>query len=426
MPQVFNVSNVSFLAGIILCLLTSIVLWKYAGAGNKQNQLLSFYFFTCSMGNLFTFLVYTGLMQYPPWFRLFRAGNIWGMIIMPVSFLYFRTVLKQKALKAIHLVHALPSFIYTIDYLPVFLLPAPEKRAMAEAEMAMPDRGQSIMHGWITPTINWIILRTVLMVIYWILQVRMLYATTRITGAQQLLRENASLFRWLVLLCVTQSLYFMPFFINAFLGADTYNFIAIHSFISLGAFVQIAFLLFRPEILYGFRGVIISHPVSSSVDAYNNPSGENNSPEQINLPVGEVRQPAGDVEQNITGSSEYLSKEKMEVIARVIEDVLTGQQAYLQKGYSMRDLSVATGYQPYLLSPVINQVYKQHFNDLINSRRIGHACSLIQSGTANLLTLQALADECGFNNRNTFTTAFKKHTGQIPSEYARQYSNASL
>lgn len=92
----------------------------------------------------------------------------------------------------------------------------------------------------------------------------------------------------------------------------------------------------------------------------------------------------------------------------------------------MRDLSIATGYQPHLLSAVINQVYKQHFNDLINSQRINYACESIKAGSDRILTLQAIAEECGFSNRNSFTTAFKKHAGQTPSEYARANSGIKL
>jgi len=35
-------------------------------------------------------------------------------------------------------------------------------------------------------------------------------------------------------------------------------------------------------------------------------------------------------------------------------------------------------------------------------------------------TLEAIASEAGFNNRNTFTAAFKKETGQSPSEFLKR------
>ena len=46
-------------------------------------------------------------------------------------------------------------------------------------------------------------------------------------------------------------------------------------------------------------------------------------------------------------------------------------------------------------------------------------------------TLEAIASEAGFNNRNTFTAAFKKEAGESPSEFLKrikkdQQGNRSL
>jgi AraC-like DNA-binding protein len=44
----------------------------------------------------------------------------------------------------------------------------------------------------------------------------------------------------------------------------------------------------------------------------------------------------------------------------------------------------------------------------------------MQKGEWEKITLEALAYQSGFNNRNSFTLSFKKFTGQTPSEYIRQ------
>ncbi|HRQ17168.1 MAG TPA: hypothetical protein PL085_08850, partial [Agriterribacter sp.] len=59
MPETFNLSNWVYSAGIVICLLISAILWKYSGKQNKQNKLLSLYFFTACGGNFIVFLVYT-------------------------------------------------------------------------------------------------------------------------------------------------------------------------------------------------------------------------------------------------------------------------------------------------------------------------------------------------------------------------------
>ena len=45
---------------------------------------------------------------------------------------------------------------------------------------------------------------------------------------------------------------------------------------------------------------------------------------------------------------------------------------------------------------------------------------MITNGEWEHKTLEAIASEAGFNNRNTFTTAFKKETGQNPFEYLKE------
>jgi len=75
--------------------------------------------------------------------------------------------------------------------------------------------------------------------------------------------------------------------------------------------------------------------------------------------------------------------------------------------------------QPYILSGVINRVFKTNFNDFLNGYRVEYAKTLIEKGEGKLLTLEALSERCGFNNRNSFTTAFKKQTGSTPSAYIK-------
>jgi AraC-like DNA-binding protein len=45
---------------------------------------------------------------------------------------------------------------------------------------------------------------------------------------------------------------------------------------------------------------------------------------------------------------------------------------------------------------------------------------LIENGQAEQFTLEALAAKCGFSNRNTFTSAFKKFSGKTPSCFIKK------
>jgi AraC-like DNA-binding protein len=52
--------------------------------------------------------------------------------------------------------------------------------------------------------------------------------------------------------------------------------------------------------------------------------------------------------------------------------------------------------------------------------QVGQCIGSMQKGEWEKITLEALAYQSGFNNRNSFTLSFKKFTGQTPSEYIRQ------
>src|SRR5580765_3742492 len=108
MPQEFNLSNIASLIGSVLSLITAIVLWWYGRAHHTAPRLLSLYFLVIAYGLLIVFLLYSTMMQYPPWYHLYRTGNIAGLLFMPISFLYFQSVLLQRKFKSIDLLHFLP------------------------------------------------------------------------------------------------------------------------------------------------------------------------------------------------------------------------------------------------------------------------------------------------------------------------------
>lgn len=95
---------------------------------------------------------------------------------------------------------------------------------------------------------------------------------------------------------------------------------------------------------------------------------------------------------------------------------------YLRVGYSLQDLAVDIDVPAYQISAYLNQKMGVSFNDYLNHYRIQHCIERIKKGDSSLLKLEALAFECGFNNRNTFTTAFKRSTGMTPSEYLRTHN----
>jgi transcriptional regulator GlxA family with amidase domain len=61
-----------------------------------------------------------------------------------------------------------------------------------------------------------------------------------------------------------------------------------------------------------------------------------------------------------------------------------------------------------------------NFNRYLNYHRIQHCLTLLDSGAHNKKSLEGIARDCGFNNRNTFTQSFRQVCKTTPSDYIRE------
>jgi AraC-like DNA-binding protein len=58
-----------------------------------------------------------------------------------------------------------------------------------------------------------------------------------------------------------------------------------------------------------------------------------------------------------------------------------------------------------------------NFNTWKNDLKIAQVIKLIQEGSGEILTLDALAKQAGFGSRTSFFNSFKQKMGITPSEY---------
>jgi len=116
----------------------------------------------------------------------------------------------------------------------------------------------------------------------------------------------------------------------------------------------------------------------------------------------------------------FLSEEKLTHFDSTINKFLTEKKPFLQHKYSLRDLSIGVDISTNYLSAFINRYHKMNYSDFINRYRVSQSKEMLMNGEWKYKTLEAIASEAGFNNRNTFTAAFKKETGQSPSEFLKR------
>src|SRR5690606_8808590 len=176
-----------------------------------------------------------------------------------------------------------------------------------------------------------------------------------------------------------QSLIFLPWHIGHLINIDTTSVLLVHGSVFAMLTMTVLTLLFKPEILYGLKSGAVSHS-NSKGDGYH-PAPEN---------------PVVDLHENIAALMEQ-------------------QKIFLKHRYAMADMAHDLGVPPHQLSHQLNSLLKISFNDLMNEYRVKHCLERIRNENIERITLEALALECGFNNRNSFTQAVKKVTGKTPS-----------
>lgn len=115
----------------------------------------------------------------------------------------------------------------------------------------------------------------------------------------------------------------------------------------------------------------------------------------------------------------YMSQERSSEIEENIRTHFSRNKPFLKHSYSLRMLSEEIHLPLHQLSAFINSNYKMNFNDFVNEYRIISCIDKLIKKEWEFKKLESIAEETGFNNRNTFTSAFKKATGLNPSEFIK-------
>jgi AraC-like DNA-binding protein len=111
---------------------------------------------------------------------------------------------------------------------------------------------------------------------------------------------------------------------------------------------------------------------------------------------------------------------KSEEVMRVIESKMDELRLFLTQGYSINDFSRDVNIPVYQISKSLNTFKGMGFIDYVNQKRIHYCVSKFGKGEWLIYTFEAIAAECGFSNRNTFTRAFKKFQGCYPSDFKKK------
>ncbi|HMG88827.1 MAG TPA: helix-turn-helix domain-containing protein, partial [Chryseolinea sp.] len=105
--------------------------------------------------------------------------------------------------------------------------------------------------------------------------------------------------------------------------------------------------------------------------------------------------------------------------AQQLERYLDVHKPYLNNELRLEDLADMVEMPSHHLSQVLNEHLNSTFFDFINRQRVEEAKRLI--ATEGQLTLLEIAFKAGFNNKTSFTNAFKKFAGMTPLEFKKNH-----
>jgi AraC-like DNA-binding protein len=384
-----------FSSGIIGLILTGILLFA-----NREkslvSDLLAAVVFTLSVLVLTNAAYLTDLfLRFP---LLWRAMAWIAFCIGPLSYLYVRSVLTQSfRLRTRDALFFLPALLFFLHRLPYYFLTREEKlqvvrNALHDKRLVAAEPEGFLPPGWAA------FFRIIVGLAFLLAQMRLLWQWKRTHMDENgSIVHNRDIFRWLiaftlmlsssyVLVLAETTLQVFGGFTMGYLIAGTIGFTIL--FIA-------GYLFLRPRILYGMIGWMQeAEPVMTlPADTVESPSGEKTDKQTLSLSQGQA-------------------------IREALEEHFRKNHPFCRLRYTIRDLSEEISVPSYQLSAFINQEYGKNFNELINEARIAYLASKLSSDPdATHYTLEALSRQAGFNSRNSFIKAVKRHTGMTPSEY---------
>ncbi len=119
-----------------------------------------------------------------------------------------------------------------------------------------------------------------------------------------------------------------------------------------------------------------------------------------------------------------LEKVKAEEYFKELIRLMEEEKLYLNPDLKVSEVASEMGIPTYQLSHLLSIKSEYNFFDFINSYRVQEAMRLLSEPNNEHLTILGIGFEAGFNNKSSFNRAFKKFTGNTPSDYKKEYTLA--
>lgn len=110
-----------------------------------------------------------------------------------------------------------------------------------------------------------------------------------------------------------------------------------------------------------------------------------------------------------------VTTDQQQILLNKLKQLMTTEKPFLKSDFCLPDLADQMKTSVHTLSQVINDGLKKSFFEMTAEFRIEEAKRLLKEKPN--IKVEEIAEEVGYNSKSSFNTAFKKLTGQTPSEW---------
>ena len=112
-----------------------------------------------------------------------------------------------------------------------------------------------------------------------------------------------------------------------------------------------------------------------------------------------------------------LPSEEDRIVMEKVYEAVVKEKVFKDLDLTLDSLAKSIDINRNYLSKAINRTTGKNFNTYINEHRVKEAIKLLSSEKSDIISIDAIALEVGFNNRTSFYQSFKKITGLSPSSF---------
>lgn len=381
-----------FYTGSIFCALITVylLLFREKVLRSYADILLALFFLFEVWCVIIYLAIYYGWIVNAP--HIYKTAAPINYLLPPLTYLYVRAVLfNEKKFSAKDIWHFIPFVLFFLNYIPFYILPVIEKSIIVQSAVKNYSTTYQYQVGIVPESVSFIV-RILQTLIYLIFQWRLIFQFKKDNINIEFDKQIKEVLKWLKILTWASTLFVIAFllltvltlFKNTMFSFGLINLIP-GFLVSISFLVISSYLLLNPKVLMGFPFVKYTEV-------------------ELGLLINKkVKLPfiIDDYSKEIDQVKKYFNE----------------NLPFLNKGINISDVAVGTGIPAKELSFIINQHFKQRFNDYINQHRIQYIIKKINEGYLDHYTLQTLSSEAGFTSPTTFIAAFKKIEHCSPSEY---------